>query len=48
MFGKTKCKLCGDLVRFALRHLERKHPQILGEDNVKKLKMNKILEKYFE
>lgn len=48
LFGKTKCKLCGDQVRFALRHLEQKHPQILGEEDVKRLKMKKILEKYFE
>ena len=24
MFGKAKCKLCGDSVRFALRHPKRK------------------------
>jgi hypothetical protein len=48
LFGKAKCKLCGDSVRFALRHLEQKHPETLGEEDVKKLKMKKILEKYFE
>ena len=48
LFGKTKCRLCGDHVRFALRHLEQKHPQILGDEDVKRLNMKKILEKYFE
>jgi hypothetical protein len=24
MFGKAKCKLCGDNVRFAIRHLKEK------------------------
>jgi hypothetical protein len=48
LFGKAKCKLCGDSVRFVLRHLEQKHSETLREEDVKKLKMKKILEKYFE
>ena len=31
MFGKAKCRLCGDSVRFALRHLKEKHPEILKD-----------------
>ena len=31
MFGKAKCKLCGDNVRFAIRHLKEKHPDVLEE-----------------
>jgi len=29
MFGKSKCRLCGDKVRFVVRHLNEKHPEIL-------------------
>jgi hypothetical protein len=47
MFSKAKCKLCGDEVRFALRHLRDRHPQTLKDDDVVKLKMSKILKKYF-
>ena len=46
MFGKATCKLCGDSVRFALRHLNEKHPDIYPE--VKKLNMSKVMEKYFK
>jgi hypothetical protein len=35
--GKTKCKLCGDSVRFALRHLKEKHPETLKDRDVIKL-----------
>jgi len=48
MFGKAKCKLCGDSVRFALRHLREKHPEILKDRDVLKLNMSRILEKFFE
>jgi hypothetical protein len=27
MFGKAECKLCGDNVRFVLRHLKEKAPR---------------------
>ena len=47
MFGKTKCKLCGQRVRFALRHLNQKHPEILEDKDVVKLKMENIMKKYF-
>ena len=47
MFGKAKCKLCGDSVRFALRHLREKHPGNLKDRDVIKLNMSRILEKFF-
>jgi len=34
MFGKAMCKLCGDSVRFALRHLKEKHPETLKDRDV--------------
>jgi hypothetical protein len=46
MFGKAKCKLCGDSVRFALRHLKQKHLNIY-DNEVTKMKMANIMEKYF-
>jgi hypothetical protein len=47
MFDKAKCKLCGDNVRFALRHLKKEHPETLTDKDVIKLNMSKIMEKYF-
>jgi hypothetical protein len=47
MFGRAKCKLCGDSVRFALRHLREKHPETLKDRDVIKLNMSRILEKFF-
>jgi hypothetical protein len=47
MFGKAKCKLCGDEVRFALRHLHQKHSEIF-EGEVRKMKMPQIMKKYFD
>jgi hypothetical protein len=46
MFGKAKCKLCGDSVRFALRHLKEKHPETLKDRDVIKLDMSKIMERF--
>lgn len=46
MFGKTRCKLCGDDVRFALKHLKDRHPDILDSE-MKKMKMPHIVKKYF-
>ena len=46
MFGKAKCKLCGDSVRFALRYLKEKHPETLRD--VIKLNMSRIMEKFFK
>jgi len=46
VFGKAKCKLCGDEVRFALKHLNEKLPEVMrGEMN--RDKMQKLVEKYF-
>jgi hypothetical protein len=46
MFGKAKCKICGDEVRFALKHLRDKHGDVL-ENEMKKMKMQQIMKKYF-
>jgi hypothetical protein len=48
MFGKAKCKLCDDDVRFALRHLKQKHPEVLADKDVAKLNMSRVIEKYFD
>jgi hypothetical protein len=48
MFGKARCKLCGNNVRFALRHLKEKHPETLYDKDVIKLNMLRIMKKYFE
>lgn len=47
VFGKTRCRLCGDTVRFALKHLKQKHPDIMQDKDVINLKMDRILQKYF-
>jgi hypothetical protein len=47
MFGKAKCKLCRDNVRFVLKHLKEKHPETLNDKDVIQLKMSRIMEKYF-
>ena len=44
MFGKAKCKLCGDNVRFILKHLKEKHPETLNDKDVIQLKMSNTLE----
>ena len=46
MFAKVKCKLCGDIVRFALRHLKEKHSEIYDRE-VTRMKMPQIMHKYF-
>jgi hypothetical protein len=46
VFGKAKCKLCGESVRFALRHLKQKHSNIYDKE-ITKMKMPNIMEKYF-
>ena len=47
MFGKAKYKLCGDNVRFILKHLKEKHSETLNDKDVIQLKMSRIMEKYF-
>lgn len=46
MFGKARCRLCGDEVRFALRHLNEKHPEAFAQ--ARTLKMPQIMKKYFD
>jgi hypothetical protein len=46
MFGKTKCKICSDEVRFALKHLKDKHGDIF-ETEARAMKMSQIMKKYF-
>jgi hypothetical protein len=47
MFGKTKCKLCGDEVRLALKHLRDKHGEIYRKEVASKIKMSDVMKKYF-
>jgi hypothetical protein len=47
MFGKTKCKLCGDEVRLALKHLRGKHREVYSREVVSKIKMSDVMKKYF-
>jgi hypothetical protein len=47
MFGKSKFRICGDKVRFVIRHLNEKHPETLSDRDVMKLKMQNIIAKYF-
>jgi hypothetical protein len=48
VFGKANCKLCGDEVRFALRHLKQKHTELLVDKDLAKLNMSRVMEKYFD
>ena len=45
MFGKAKCKICGEKVRFAIRHLKNKHHKEFA--TLTNLDMPKIMKKYF-
>jgi hypothetical protein len=47
MFGKAKCKLCGDEVRLALKHLRDKHEEIYGREVAGKMKMSSVMKRYF-
>jgi hypothetical protein len=47
MFGKAKCKLCGDEVRLALKHLRDKHAEIYSREVAGKMKMSGVMKKYF-
>ena len=46
MFGIAECRLCGENVRFALRHLKTKHQEEF--EKVTHLQMSKIMKKYFK
>ena len=47
MFVKTKCKLCSDEVRFALKHLRSKHRDAHSREVVLKIKMSDAMKRYF-
>ena len=47
MFGKAKCKICGDEVRLALKHLRDKHAEIYGREVAGKMKMSSVMKRYF-
>lgn len=47
MFAKARCKLCNDQVRFALRHLRTKHPEVLSDRDVARLNMPQIMKRFF-
>lgn len=47
MFGKAKCRLCGDEVRLALKHLRDKHTEIYLKEVANKTKMSGVMKKYF-
>ncbi|MDQ3853030.1 MAG: hypothetical protein M3275_06975 [Thermoproteota archaeon] len=47
MFGKAKCRLCGDEVRLALKHLRDKHMEIYRREVASKTKMSGVMKKYF-
>lgn len=47
MFGNAKCRLCGDSVRLALKHLNDKHPEVMEGGKMSKAKMEKLMQKYF-
>jgi hypothetical protein len=47
MFGKAKCRLCGDEVRLALKHLRDKHLEIYRREVATKTKMSEVMKKYF-
>jgi hypothetical protein len=46
VFGKAKCKICGDEVRFALKHLRDKHGDVF-ESEARAMKLQQIMKKYF-
>ncbi len=47
MFAKAQCRLCNDQVRFALRHLRTKHPEVLSDKDVAGLNMHQIMKRFF-
>lgn len=48
MFAKTRCKICGDKVRLALKHFSDKHKDIYDAEVAGKLKMADFMRKYFD
>jgi len=47
VFGKARCKICGDSVRLVLKHLNDKHPEVMA-GNKSRESMDKLVKKYFE
>jgi hypothetical protein len=47
MFGKAKCKICGDDVRLTLKHFSDKHREIYDSEVAGKLAMSDFMRKYF-
>lgn len=47
VFGKARCKICGDNVRFVLKHLNDKHPEVMA-GNKSRDRMDRLVKKYFE
>ena len=47
VFGKAKCKLCGEEVRLALKHMRDKHTEIYNREVAGKMKMSSVMKKYF-
>jgi hypothetical protein len=43
MFGKAKCRLCGDEVRLALKHLRDKHVERSGKQDEDVRRYEKVL-----
>ena len=48
MFGKAKCKVCGDKVRLTLKHFSDKHKDIYDAEVAGRLKMSDFMKKYFD
>jgi hypothetical protein len=47
MFGKAKCKICGDKVRLTLKHFSSKHKEIYEAEVAGKMSMPVFMKKYF-
>lgn len=48
MFGKARCKICGDSVRLVLKHLNDKHPEVMaGSSDKSRESLDRLVKKYF-
>lgn len=47
MRGKAQCRLCGDKVLMALKHLKDKHPEIYESESATAKEMWELMDKYF-
>jgi len=48
MFGKARCKVCGEEVRLMLKHFSSKHREIYDAEVAGKMKMTDFMNKYFD